>query len=127
LALFGLNSKVLINYHQDFIGIITNNLTTTPQMMSSAASTPLKLNATASQASATTSGTPLPDVLARMMARLPAMSSECERLFSSCVKQTTPESSNLSGEILAHQQCLSNWHRRGAIKLEQCWDAIPLA
>jgi hypothetical protein len=91
LALFGLNSKVLINYHQDFIGIITNNLTTTPQMMSFGASTPLEFDASASQASATTSGTPLPDALARMMARLPAMSSECERLFSSCAKQTTPE------------------------------------
>jgi hypothetical protein len=96
-------------------------------MMSSGASTPLELDATASQVSATTSGTPLPDALARMMARLPAMSSECERLFSSCAKQTIQESSNLSGEMLAHQECLSNWHRRGAIKLEQRWDAIPLA
>jgi hypothetical protein len=28
------------------------------------------------------------------------MSSECERVFSSCAKQTTPESSRLSGTLL---------------------------
>jgi hypothetical protein len=58
---------------------------------------------------------------------IPAMSSECERVFSSCAKQTTPECSKLSGETLAHQECLSNWHRRGAVKLERCWDAVPLS
>lgn len=31
-----------------------------------------------------------------------AMSSECERVFSSCAKLTTPESSRLSGEMLWH-------------------------
>ncbi|KAG4427227.1 hypothetical protein IFR05_017290, partial [Cadophora sp. M221] len=34
---------------------------------------------------------------------VPAMSSECERVFSSCSKQTTPEVSNLSGEMLWHR------------------------
>jgi hypothetical protein len=58
---------------------------------------------------------------------IPAISSECERVFSSCAKQTTAESSNLLGITLAHQECLSNWHRRGAIKLEQCWGAVSLA
>jgi hypothetical protein len=58
---------------------------------------------------------------------IPAMSSECERVFSSCAKQTTPECSKLSGEMLAHQECLSNWHRRGAIQLELAWGAIALA
>ena len=40
---------------------------------------------------------------------VPAMSSECERVFSSCAKQTTPESSRLTGELLWHQECLNNW------------------
>jgi hypothetical protein len=31
-----------------------------------------------------------------------AMSSECERVFSSCVKETTPESSRLSRRMLWH-------------------------
>jgi len=40
---------------------------------------------------------------------VPAMSSECERVFSSCAKQTTPESSRLTGRLLWHQECLNNW------------------
>ena len=39
---------------------------------------------------------------------VPAMSSECERVFSSCAKQTTPESSRLTGGMLWHQECLKN-------------------
>ena len=39
---------------------------------------------------------------------VPVMSSECERVFSSCVKQTTPESSRLIGRLLWHQECLKN-------------------
>jgi hypothetical protein len=39
---------------------------------------------------------------------IPAMSSECERVFSSCAKQTTPESSRLSGRMLWHQECVKN-------------------
>jgi len=31
---------------------------------------------------------------------IPAISSECERVFSSCSKQTTPYSSRLSGVLL---------------------------
>jgi len=54
---------------------------------------------------------------------IPAMSSECERVFSSCGLATTPHASNLSGESLAHQECLSNWHRRDAVKLELAWGA----
>jgi hypothetical protein len=48
---------------------------------------------------------------------IPAMSSECERVFSSCAKQTTPESSRLTGLMLWHQECLKNWQRRGAIQI----------
>ena len=50
---------------------------------------------------------------------IPAMSSECERVFSSCGKMTTPESSKLSGETLWHHECLKNWQRRGLIKMAQ--------
>jgi len=39
---------------------------------------------------------------------IPAMSSECERVFSSCAKQTTPESSRLSGTLLWHQEYVKN-------------------
>jgi hypothetical protein len=40
---------------------------------------------------------------------VPAMSSECERVFSSCAKQTTPESSRLTGKLLWRQECVKNW------------------
>jgi hypothetical protein len=57
---------------------------------------------------------------------IPAMSSECERVFSSCAHMTTPESSKLSGELLWHQECLKNWCRRGAITLATCNNGVLL-
>src|SRR6266487_2049095 len=57
---------------------------------------------------------------------IPAMSSECERVFSSCAKQTTPESSRLTGELLWYQECLKNWQQRGAIRLETAENAVLL-
>jgi hypothetical protein len=57
---------------------------------------------------------------------IPAMCSKCERVFSSCGKVTTPESSRLSGETLWHLECLKNWQRRGAIKLESFKNAVLL-
>ena len=57
---------------------------------------------------------------------IPAMSSECERVFSSCAKQTTPESSSLSGEMLWHQECLKNWQNRGAIEIAGAFKAVLL-
>jgi hypothetical protein len=57
---------------------------------------------------------------------IPAMSSECERVFSSCAKQTTPESSRLSGLMLTHQECLKNWQRRGAICMGTAWNGALL-
>ena len=57
---------------------------------------------------------------------IPAMSSECERVFSSCVKQTTPKSSRLSGQMLQHQECLKNWQLRGAIQIERAWNTVLL-
>jgi hypothetical protein len=57
---------------------------------------------------------------------IPAMSSECERVFSSCAKQTTPESSRLTGRMLWHQECLNNWQRRGAIRISQAFNAVVI-
>jgi hypothetical protein len=57
---------------------------------------------------------------------IPTMSSECERVFLSCAKLTTPESSKLSGEMLWHQQCLKNWQRRGAIVMGKAYNAVLL-
>ena len=57
---------------------------------------------------------------------VPAMSAECERVFSSCAKQTTKESSRLSVETLWRQECLKNWQFRGAIEIEMAYHAIRL-
>ena len=57
---------------------------------------------------------------------IPAMSSECERVFSSCAKQTTPESSSLSGELLWHQECLKNWQNRGAVEIAGAFKGVLL-
>ena len=57
---------------------------------------------------------------------IPAMSSECERVFSSTAKQTTAESARLSGILPWHQECLKNWHRRGAINIQTFNNGILL-
>jgi hypothetical protein len=57
---------------------------------------------------------------------IPAMSSECERVFSSCAKETIPESSRLSGLMLWHQECLKNWQARGAISIQRAWNGVVL-
>jgi hypothetical protein len=57
---------------------------------------------------------------------IPAISSECERVFSSYIKITSPESSRLSGKSLWHYECLKNWQRRGAIQMETFGDTIIL-
>jgi hypothetical protein len=57
---------------------------------------------------------------------VPALSSECERVFSSCAKMTTIESSRLSGRMLWHQECLKNWQRRGAIIIAGAFNAVLL-
>ena len=57
---------------------------------------------------------------------VPAISLECERVFSSYVKQTTLESSRLTGKMLWHQECLKNWQRRGAIQIARAWNAVLL-
>jgi hypothetical protein len=57
---------------------------------------------------------------------IPAISSECERVFSSCAKQTTQYSSRLSGKLLWHQECLKNWQRRGFIEIIRAFNAVDL-
>ena len=57
---------------------------------------------------------------------VPAMSSECERVFSSCAKQTTPESSRLTGKLLWHQECVKNWQRRGAIRISEAFNTAVI-
>ena len=57
---------------------------------------------------------------------IPAMSSECERVFSSCAKLMTPESSKLLGKTLWNHEYLKNWQRRGAIKMETYRNAVLL-
>ncbi len=57
---------------------------------------------------------------------IPAMSSKCERVFSSCSKQTTPESSRLSRITLWHQECLKNWQCRGVIQIRRAFNAVLL-
>jgi hypothetical protein len=57
---------------------------------------------------------------------IPAMSSECERVFSSCGKITTPESSRLSGKMLWHSECVKNWQARGAIQINTWKGGIQL-
>jgi hypothetical protein len=57
---------------------------------------------------------------------VPAMSAECERVFSSCAKITTAESSRLSEDILWHQEVLKNWQNRGAIQMSTAWNAVQL-
>ena len=57
---------------------------------------------------------------------VPAMSSECERVFSSYAKETTPKSSRLTGRMLWHQECLKNWQRRGVIKISEAFNAVIL-
>ena len=57
---------------------------------------------------------------------VPAISLECERVFSSYVKQTTLESSRLIGKMLWYQECLKNWQRRGAIQIARAQNAVLL-
>ena len=40
---------------------------------------------------------------------IPAMSAECERVFSSTKKLLTPERSRLAPDIIEASQCLKNW------------------
>jgi hypothetical protein len=47
---------------------------------------------------------------------IPAMSAECERVFSSTKKLLTPERSRLQPDIIEASECLKNWWDRGLIQ-----------
>ena len=66
-------------------------------------------------------------VMALDLLAVPAMSSECKRVFSSCAKMTTPDSRKLLGTTLWHHQCLKNWYNQGAINLAQYRNRVELA
>ena len=50
---------------------------------------------------------------------VPAMSSECKRVFSSYGLSTTLHALKLLGESLAYKEYLLNWSQQGAVKLER--------
>jgi len=47
---------------------------------------------------------------------IPAMSAECERVFSSAKKLITPERHRLHEQIIEASECLKNWWDRGLIQ-----------
>jgi hAT family C-terminal dimerisation region len=47
---------------------------------------------------------------------IPAMSAECERVFSSTKKLITPERNRLAEDIIEASECLKNWWDRGLIE-----------
>jgi hAT family C-terminal dimerisation region len=47
---------------------------------------------------------------------IPAMSTECERVFSGIKKLITPERNKLHIETMEASECLKNWWGRGLIK-----------
>ena len=57
---------------------------------------------------------------------IPAISSECKRVFLSYTKLTISESSRLLGKSLWYYEYLKNWQRRGAIIIETFGDTIIL-
>jgi hypothetical protein len=54
---------------------------------------------------------------------IPAMSAECERVFSSTKKLITPERNRLTEEIIEASECLKNWWERGLIQQLQHADS----
>jgi len=46
---------------------------------------------------------------------IPAMSAECERVFSSAKKLITPERNRLAEDIIEASECLKNWWDRQLI------------
>ena len=57
---------------------------------------------------------------------VPAMSSECERVFSLCAKMTTADSGGLLGKTLWYHQCLKNWSKHSAIDLALYKNAVKV-
>ena len=55
---------------------------------------------------------------------IPAMSAECERVFSSTKKLITPERNRLAEEIIEASECMKNWWDRGLIQQLEEEEAI---
>ena len=55
---------------------------------------------------------------------IPAMSAECERVFSSTKKLITSERNRLAEEIIEASECLKNWWDRGLIQQLEEEEAI---
>jgi hypothetical protein len=55
---------------------------------------------------------------------IPAMSVECEIVFSSTKKLITPERNRLAEEIIEASECLKNWWDRGLIQQLEEEEAI---
>jgi hypothetical protein len=54
---------------------------------------------------------------------IPAMSAECERIFSGIKKLITPERNRLHKQIIEASECLKNWWDQGLI-MQQPWAAV---
>ena len=55
---------------------------------------------------------------------IPAMSAECERVFSSTKKLITPEWNRLTDNIIEASECLKNWWDRGLIEQPEHGDEV---
>ena len=47
---------------------------------------------------------------------IPAMSAECERVFSSCKQLVTPSRNKLSAQAIEANECLRSWYRQGILE-----------
>ena len=55
---------------------------------------------------------------------IPAMSAECERVFSSTKKLITPERNRLTEDIIEASECLKNWWDHGLIGQQDSDDEV---
>jgi hAT family C-terminal dimerisation region len=59
---------------------------------------------------------PLLAKLAYSILSIPAMSAECERVFSSSKLLVTPNRNRLSAQAIEASECLRNWYRNGVVE-----------
>lgn len=60
------------------------------------------------------------------MMSIPAMSSECERVFSSVSRRATKDTTRLTGRMLSTQECVKNWKGRGAIDIATAYGVAKM-